>query len=94
MPRLLFTFGLGIGAAGTLGGALLLLSRYQAYLATIRANRGAFFAPMIWQLSAGLAAAIIVLSLLFAFLMVVLGRTLRRVERLEAREARAEAPPG
>lgn len=81
-----------LGGGGLVGGAWFIAVRRAAYLAAIRQQR-ALIAPLLWQLSAGAGMLIIVLSLLFALLLIVLGRTLGRVERLErARAGRDEVP--
>ncbi|HEX2716264.1 MAG TPA: hypothetical protein VHM67_01215 [Gemmatimonadaceae bacterium] len=90
--RALVWAGFAVGVAGSVGGALLFVTRYRAYAEAMRLNRGAFFAPMIWQLSAGLAVTIIALAFLFGVLMVALGRTMERVDRLETLLERSSGP--
>ena len=83
MPRFLTIFGALLGTSGVVTGALFLVVRYGVYMDAVRAQRGPF-APMLWQLSVGTGTLVMTLSALFGFLLFMLGRTLARVERLEA----------
>ena len=86
--RLFRYVGILIGAGGAAAGTLLIWTRYQAYLESIRRQRG-IFAPLMWQIALGSGTLIILLSVLIGILFYAQGRTMARVARLE----RAEHPP-
>ena len=86
--RLFRYVGILIGIGGAAAGALLIWTRYQAYLESIRRQRG-IFAPLMWQVSLGSGTLIILSSLLIGILFYAQGRTMARLARLES----AERPP-
>lgn len=90
MARFLRIFGALLGAGGVLAGGAFLIARYGAYSDAVRVQRGPF-ALMVWQLSLGTGTLVIALSALIGFLLFMLGRTLARVERLEAAARSAHA---
>jgi len=93
MSRFLTIFGALFATAGTLAGALFLNTRYAAYMEAIRLGR-VMIAPLMWQVSLGAGVLVITLSLLFGFLLFMLGRTLARVARLERTLGEDPAPTG